>query len=321
MGNKLININTNSHGMRWRESSYVKDSGKIRIAFLGDSYTFGCWSGNNSNDFVGVFDASLDKRKFETLNFGVPGYGLCDIELKIKEQVLLFKPDYLILCFFNGNDFRDTYLGVDKYDIVNGVAVLNRKLFEEKIPTPFRERLNSVSVQECKKNWIVPLTKLKIYRFLELYLAGINSKKSIDFSVNNSFNSYTFWSQKSYPEIAVKSKDLSLETLNRIWKICNENTIRLMIITIPFKEQVYSSQESGVDYDINLPQKYIEDFSKRRSILYLDLLPLLRAELKAGAKDIYYQYDEHFNEDGHRIVGNLISKYFKEKESKETNRN
>ena len=125
-------IKTNSHGMRWREVEKEKPAGKKRIAFVGDSFTFGESADRIENSFVGVFDSLIDKSQYEVLNFGVDGYGLDDMELQIREEVLQFDPDYIILMFFNGNDFRDTYLGLNKFDISSGIAVWNRKVLQNK---------------------------------------------------------------------------------------------------------------------------------------------------------------------------------------------
>ena len=108
VASKDVIIKTNSLGMRWREVSHDNPLEKERIAFIGDSFTFGCWADKVENTFVGGFDSLLNSEKFEVLNFGVGGYGLEDMELQIREEILPFRPNYVILMFFNGNDFRDT---------------------------------------------------------------------------------------------------------------------------------------------------------------------------------------------------------------------
>ncbi|MCJ7827590.1 hypothetical protein MUP65_00380, partial [Patescibacteria group bacterium] len=90
---RKIIIKTNSYGMHWREVSLTKSLEKKRIAFVGDSFTFGLWADRVENSFVGVFDSLLSSESFEVLNFGVNGYGLDDEELLIKEEftkVLVF---------------------------------------------------------------------------------------------------------------------------------------------------------------------------------------------------------------------------------------
>jgi hypothetical protein len=307
-GYNLISIDTNSLGMRWREVKIDNPLNKRRIAFVGDSFAFGFWSDKAESGLAGVFDSQLNGRNFEVINFAVPGYGLLDIELQIKEQVLLFKPEYLILMFFNGNDFRDTYLGLNKYDIVDGAAVLNKANFDKNVPKDFRPVPEVKNL--ARKRWLDYITKSQAYRLFEIKLAERRVNNGIDFSPEKCFSSHTFWCRKNYPDVAIKAKDLSLQILNNIRGLCNQNNIKLIIVSIPFKEQVYSNVALGDDYDIHFPQKYIEEFAQRYAIPYLDLLPGLRHLVSTDKKDIYYKTDEHFNNYGHRIVGELVSSFF-----------
>ena len=88
-----VKIHTNSHGMPWREVS-VEPSGKRRIAFFGDSFTFGSWADSVERSFVGVFEESLSS-EWEVLNFGVGGYGFADVELLLAEKDIDFEPSFV----------------------------------------------------------------------------------------------------------------------------------------------------------------------------------------------------------------------------------
>ena len=48
------------------------------------------------------------------MSFGVGGYGLADMELLLHEEVVRFGVDYVVIALFNGNDLRDTWLGVPR---------------------------------------------------------------------------------------------------------------------------------------------------------------------------------------------------------------
>lgn len=138
VGARDVIIKTNSHGMRWREVSLDIPQTKKRVAFMGDSFTFGLWADKVENSLVGVFDALLESHNFEVLNFGVPAYGFEDMELQIKEHVLPFQPDYIVLMFYSGNDFLDTYLGTERYYVSKrGVLKLNEENLKSKIPREF----------------------------------------------------------------------------------------------------------------------------------------------------------------------------------------
>ena len=124
IGRREVRIRTNRHGMHWSEVTIRKNDGRRRIAFLGDSFTFGAWADGYEESFVGTFDKNVSSERWEVLNFGVGGYGLADEELLLREQVLEFSPSYVIVVVFAGNDFRDTYLGIDKESIIDGAAEL-----------------------------------------------------------------------------------------------------------------------------------------------------------------------------------------------------
>ena len=137
VGPYQVRIQTNRHGMRWREVSKEKTDARQRVGFLGDSFTFGCWAEDVEHSLVGVFEKSVSLERWEVLNFGVGGYGFADIELQLREEALQFDLSYAILVSFNGNDFRDTYLGIGKDRIIHGTAVLDDDVLEEKVPALF----------------------------------------------------------------------------------------------------------------------------------------------------------------------------------------
>ncbi len=302
VGSREVVIKTNSHGMGWREVSIDNPLNRSRIAFVGDSFAFGLWADKMENGAVGVFDSLMDKDKYEVLNFGVPGYGPPDIELQIKEEVLAFKPDYLILMFYNGNDFKDAYLGKDKYKIVNGTAVWDKENEKRKIPAEFRRKVK-------------PWDRLAIYRLLYKFIStNLTDKADVsdsDFRVSRDFTSYTFWSRTDQPEVMLKARDITLGILDNIRNICYNNNIKFIIVTVPYKEQVFAGSVTGKNYDIRLPQKYIEEYAGKHSIPYLDLLPVLRAYVRDKNKDIYVPNDIHFNNEGHYVVGKAIAAFFK----------
>src|SRR5262245_26636782 len=49
VGSNVVHIKTNSHGMHWRETSVRGTPGRPRVAFLGDSFTFGSWATDSAH--------------------------------------------------------------------------------------------------------------------------------------------------------------------------------------------------------------------------------------------------------------------------------
>jgi lysophospholipase L1-like esterase len=290
---------TNSLGMPWREVNQNNPEQKIRIAFVGDSFTFGCCATRVENSFVGTFDRKISSA-YQVLNFGVVGYGLADEKLQLKEEVLAFRPRYLFLMLYNGNDFSDTFLSLSPEGKMLGLK--ERSPDERKdIPSRF------TTVQRTAR----PITTTATFRVVNSFLTTPEDPRKI-FEDPNRFDSWAYWSRVSYPPIGLKAKDLSLQMLSEILELCKGNNIQIFIVTIPYVNQVYAPELRTDKFDFRFPQKYIEEFSRTHSVPYLDLLPPLRSFARNSNAEIYVPEDGHFNDEGHRLVGNLLLNYFVE---------
>ena len=309
VGRRRIAIRTNSHGMRWREVSKRKD-GRRRVAFLGDSFTFGCWARSVEHSLVGVFESNVSPTRWEVLNFGVGGYGLKDVELLIEEQVLEFGPDFVVVVFFAGNDFRDTYLGLHKDRIVNGTAVLDTELLARKVPEEFRGRDRTTS-QPSRERASLPalLRRLALFRFVAPWLSL--ERLEVDFRVNRRFIAYSFWSQVPYPPVALSAKDESLATLLRIRSLLAGHDVQLGIVALPTREQVYARAGYGPGFDVSFPQAYVQVLAREQAIPYLDLLPVFREHVAGSNENLYVHGDTHLNDAGHRLAGWHVSEWFR----------
>ncbi len=320
-----VEIETNSAGMAWHKVSYHPREDRTRIAFVGDSFTFGSWARNYRQSFVGTLAASLRPDKYEILNFGVGGYGLGDIELLLKEEVVKFQPDIVVLVFFTGNDFRDTYLGLDKYDVVDGTARLRSDILTTQIPRNYwTESLKREHAYKGKGVFGKIKSFLREYsaswrvmsRWKAEWLAQQANRQHPELgdeqlfieeiSLDSSFLSYSFWSQRKYPLVAEKAKDISLKTLERIRRFLTDSGSKLVISSIPYREQVYARKAANELYDINRPQAYVQGYARQNNVAYCDLLPALREYVRQTKKSLYFHKDPHFNDDGHRVVGKLI---------------
>jgi len=102
-------IRTNDHG--WRSSKNYpleKKYNVVRIAGLGDSYMFG-QGVDQDEDVMSILELELNKRfpqkKWEVINTAVPGYNTVMEVETLKEKILDYKPDIVIIEFI-GNDFQ-----------------------------------------------------------------------------------------------------------------------------------------------------------------------------------------------------------------------
>jgi hypothetical protein len=103
------NLRTNRHGMRGPEVERAKPPRTYRVVGLGDSHMFG--SGvHQQQTYMTLLQQRLDRhaapgRRFETLNFGAPGYNTVMEVATLEHRALAFAPD-LVLMHFIGNDFN-----------------------------------------------------------------------------------------------------------------------------------------------------------------------------------------------------------------------
>jgi lysophospholipase L1-like esterase len=105
------NVDTEARGMRIRTNSFGMRRGEplpdgtphlVRIAAIGDSFTFG-FAVNQGQDFPAQLELLLNQdepggaRRFDVLNFGVGGYSTVDEDAVLREKALAFKPDLVVL--------------------------------------------------------------------------------------------------------------------------------------------------------------------------------------------------------------------------------
>lgn len=286
-----VHIQTNRYGMPWGYINREKKDSRQRVAVVGDSFAFGCWVEEFRNGMTGVFSDSIDSGRFEVLNFAVCGYGPGDIALQIQEEVLPFSVDYLLVFFWNGNDFGDVYSGVNRYVVVDGTI-------------KWKNEGSNRALIELKEF----MSNLSLYKLLSHFIGLMQAQK--DFFLNKPVTPAVEWSSKTDSKLRIEAREKTLEEMEKIRKFATENHIKLMIIAIPFEEQVYAPKLVYDNYDFRLPQKYIEDFSGKNNISYLDLLPFLRSYVASHKESIFLKNDVHFNEQGHQIVGKQIADFF-----------
>jgi hypothetical protein len=309
---RTIAVDTNAHGMRWREVPVEKPPGVRRIAILGDSFAFGCWSTTIERSFAGILEQRLGP-KTEVLNFGVGGYGFEDELLLLREEALNFSPDEILIATYNGNDIRDAFLDTTRYVVKDGAAELADDALEAKVPLANRTAPYVDPRPVTPRGWLGLWWKSAFVRLV--LRATDRDPPYIEYEVSQRFTSYSFWSQSPYPEVARRAVAHSLELLEKTRRLAGERGARLSIVAIPTAEQVYAIHPAGPGFDIGLPQAYIEKWAGEKNVAFLDLLPILREATRSSGRRPYLRYDVHFNDFGHRVAGDAIASWMPRSEN------
>jgi GDSL-like Lipase/Acylhydrolase family len=84
------------------ERTTEKEAGTVRIVGLGDSFLFG-WGVAAEETFLRRLEPLLQRAtgtKVETVNMGVPGWGLNQYYLRLKHQGVNYSPNVVLLSYF-----------------------------------------------------------------------------------------------------------------------------------------------------------------------------------------------------------------------------
>ena len=146
-----VTISINSQGRRDKEVSPAKPAGTYRIAILGDSVAFGARV-EAKDDFATQLEWNLNARsislRYEVLNFGVPGYGTWQELSALKEKVLAYDPDLVLLAFVMNDIYDNNQAGKLGYLNMTRVQGVARFLRENSgFYRWMRERVLSVEAQ------------------------------------------------------------------------------------------------------------------------------------------------------------------------------
>jgi len=99
---------TNRFGFNDIDHPLDKPRGSYRILILGDSFN---WAGGLKNNYVSLIREKMDdrfgKQKVEIINAGYPMTHTGEQLALLKKYALQYKPDFMFLGFFAGNDYID----------------------------------------------------------------------------------------------------------------------------------------------------------------------------------------------------------------------
>ena len=325
-------VTINSDGFHDVEHALPKPADTVRIAVVGDSYVEAFQVGRDAafTNFItseardcGAFDG----KNVEVLRFGVSGYGTAQERLLLREKVLRYSPDIVMLVMTTNNDVTDNLRELKEtpipyYVLQDGELVADEGFRGEK---GFLARSSAIS---------------RLGTWLENNLRFVQAIREITRKTKEWYRRPAAASatdaQASMPatEIGIDSqvyREPSDETWKKAWQVTEaivaamrsdvqNSGARFMLVTasngvqvLPHVEQrAVFAERLGVD-DLYYPDRRITQFGRANGIPVMNLAPYL-AEHSAREKVNLHGFEGnvgygHWNQLGHRVAGKELGKW------------
>jgi len=279
----------NSHGFRDVEHEEAKPPGTFRILGIGDSFAFGVVP--YPHNYLILLEQDLDAggaagyRAVEVINMGIPRIGVADYFSLLVNEGLRLDPDFVLLCFYIGNDFR-----------------LRRQAGKE------------------PSSYLLAFLRY-LFRVFPEYADWTGEKREYD-DLRPTFSKEAYLRVLQNRVAQFRKKDAQIHEnfpkvvsyLENIRRVCEARGVKLFVAIFPdemqvdpeVRRQLFESMpgDKPEDYDFSLPDAVLIEELERQGIGYVDLLPALRIEGQQAP--VYKPRDTHLNLRGNRVVADRI---------------
>ena len=328
------NVKINSKGWNDYERNYEKNEKTIRVAVVGDSF-IEAFHVEKSNAIGPIIESWLNNNcnsipedyAFEVLSFGASGWGTGQMYLTIRDEVILYKPDYVVLAFFPGNDLKNNIYELELnpyrpyFELKNDDLVLSRSPvtdtnLKREIYRFFRDNLIIVQlIRESVANlfWEISLQK---------QIKDINNEFTNDYDKKIKLIDDATWGNSLDSKFVINSWALLESFLLKISKDLKTNNSELLTLVVSRAEVVDYEEEyvKKMAKDNNIsnifyPEQRLEDFGKQNNIHIISISRYMSEWNwnKNNQLTNFHGFNEtlgsgHWNENGHKFTGDIIGK-------------
>lgn len=282
-----VQVRINGKGYRGREYPETKFKEIRKIAVFGDSITFGY--GVEENDSYPAMLQKLLGNRCQVINRGVAGYGVDQEYLLFKRNLLMQKPD-LVIVGFSGGDIYDstcsTRFGIPKpyFTLQNG------QLSMHKPPAEFSKVNDRDIFFRGKPLQSFLFAKSHCYRLLFYQFSKL--VKEDDVSVEEM--------------TVIEGRQVAAAIIKSWKKICDEHGIRLLFLVIPQEDWLKGSANKGQGTTLRTGHAAAVEILEDAGLDYLDLWDPFAKNLDSG---LFLQGDfVHPNKKGNQVIAESIHK-------------
>ncbi|MGZ8404373.1 MAG: SGNH/GDSL hydrolase family protein [Nitrospira sp.] len=281
-----VPVKINSLGFRDLERPTQKNDDTIRILGLGDSFTFG-WGVSLETTYLKQLEKTLHQatgRTVETINTGVPGWGLNQYYICLKEFGMQFAPDIVVVGYFS--------------DDLTGPPV-------DKLGSPSNSQ-GAADGQIQMRGGIFRHSRLfNFFTFLADQIKYKKRSKRIphlhDAGARRAewANNPDFLIADPGHEITDKRSKILKDHLSRINSLATTHGASLIILLIPDSSQLFHPEFQHLN-------RVIHATANELGISFLDMTPIYEATERARS-NYFWPLDGHTNEVGHRAIAEALT--------------
>jgi hypothetical protein len=338
-------VQINSDGLRDREHTLEKPAGTLRVAVVGDSYAEAFQVAQDAA-FWSVMERRLQDcpalrgRRVEVINFGVSGYGTAQELITLRERVWSYSPDIILLAVTTNNDVLDNSRALKLTDEIPYFTLRDGQLV---LDNSFRD-VRSFQLRDSALNRTGRWLRDRLRFVQAVHLAQVAFKSRLDAwrdrrraaqdTRNDASTQTPAQQQQGAPTDELGSANViyrepSDDTWRDAWAVTEKlvatmnaevrgHGARFLLVTLSNGIQVYPDASArkafadrlGVE-DLFYPERRFRALGEREGFPVLNLAPELQR--RADERKLFLHGfgrelgNGHWNEDGHRIAGELLA--------------
>ena len=300
----------NNYGWRDDEWTLEKPENTYRVAVLGDSFVE-AFQVELERTFLALAEKELNRtseRAFELMTFGRSGFTQSEELIVLKQDVLRFKPDMVMLFFFPGNDIaevsketapnksRPFFTVSDEEQLVLDTSFSSTSEYE------MRSRINYIKQRSALVSLIS--NRYNVYRLNRRVDEGEEGGESPQPASITGFHSLC---TSSPDESYSRSYELNKILIREIADICMSEGIEFLIVVVDTDAYLPVVEERYREIDSTFDPYFFEDdlrsYSEELGVGFIGLQSIFRKDYETHGKELHWG---HWNYGGHELVARSL---------------
>jgi hypothetical protein len=295
----------NSYGWRDVEWSMHKNEDMYRVAVVGDSYVE-AFQVELSETFLKITENILSDLgyKAELMNFGRSGFTTTEELLIIRDEVLKFFPDLVVLFFYPPNDIRDVSKKLSPYKTISPFFFYDENTSKLCLDTSFNQSLDfriRKIINPLKQNSAFISLMIERYHLLSQRRVKESDKKPS--TIRGYLSLATSNPDPDYLQAFAMNKKL----IKEISKIVRKKSA-MMLVTLNSDGWKTPEEAFLKSIDASFNPFYFEDVLKElalaENIYYLGLQTEFRKDWEKHHRELHWG---HWNYEGHKVVASILA--------------